>query len=186
LNLKFTLGRWDEIKDKTWQKYAYAESKELNISFSWAPHELPFYGSADSNRLNIRSVGSRLDEIPGNSNAIIILHWYLHVARASYVNYREHIQNAKTSILRLYERSPNVRILIKGPHSVQYFSNIEPHDYVKKYQQQILFEEFSEFRDKIIYLDEWDMTVGNENVNVHPQKAVNIEMIHNFMSYVCP
>jgi hypothetical protein len=57
-------------------------------------------------------------------------------------------------ILRLYERSPNVRILIKGPHSVQYFSNIEPHDYVKKYQQQILFEEFSEFRDKIIYLDE--------------------------------
>jgi hypothetical protein len=36
LNLKFTLGRWDEIKDKTWQKYAYAESKKLNISFSWA------------------------------------------------------------------------------------------------------------------------------------------------------
>jgi hypothetical protein len=30
------------------------------------------------------------------------------------------------------------------------------------------------------------MTVGNENVNVHPHKAVNIEMIHNFMSYVCP
>ena len=186
LNLKFTLGRWDEIKDKTWQKYAYAESKELNISFSWAPHELPFYVSTESNRFNIRSVGSRLDEIPGNSNAIIILHWYLHVARASYVNYREHIQNAKTSILKLYERSPNVRILIKGPHSVQYYGNIEPHDYVKKYQQQILFEEFSEFRDKIIYLDEWDMTVGNENVDVHPPKAVNIEMIHNFMSYVCP
>jgi hypothetical protein len=55
-----------------------------------------------------------------------------------------------------------------------------------EYQQQILFEEFSEFRDKIIYLDEWDMTVGNENVDVHPPKAVNIEMIHNFMSYVCP
>ena len=30
------------------------------------------------------------------------------------------------------------------------------------------------------------MTVGNENVDVHPPKAVNIEMIHNFMSYVCP
>ena len=178
LNLK-------EIKDAGGQNIR-TERHDLNISLSWAPHEFPFYGSAKSNRFKIRSVASHLDEIPTNSKGVVVLHWYLHLGRASHNIYRQHIQNAKQSIKRLTERSPNIKIFIKGPHSVQYWYHIEPHDYVKKYQQQILYEEFQDFQEKIIYLDEWDMTVGIENVNIHPPVSVDREMVHTLMSYVCP
>jgi hypothetical protein len=74
-------------------------------------------------------VASHLDEIPTNSKGVVVLHWYLHLGRASHNIYRQHIQNAKQSIKRLTERSPNIKIFIKGPHSVQYWYHIEPHDY---------------------------------------------------------
>lgn len=184
LNLKFQTGRWDEIKDKAWQKYAYAERKDLNLSIVWAPHELPFYGG-ESNIKNLRSVGSRLDEIGSNSNAIIVLHWYLHIARSPHTVYREHIRNARHAIDRLLKRSPGVEIFIKGPHAVTHPLNIEPHDYIKKYEEQILFEEFKDIQNRVIYLDEWDMTVGSENANVHPSRMTNLEMIHHLLSYTC-
>ena len=107
LNLK-------EIKDAGGQNIR-TERHDLNISLSWAPHEFPFYGSAKSNRFKIRSVASHLDEIPTNSKGVVVLHWYLHLGRASHNIYRQHIQNAKQSIKRLQNVHLTSKYLSKAP-----------------------------------------------------------------------
>ncbi|KAK3092367.1 hypothetical protein FSP39_001998 [Pinctada imbricata] len=184
LKLTFKQGRWDEIKDKAWQKYAYAEDKESNISITWAPHELPMYGSEASIR-NIRSVASRLDDISADSKGIVVLHWYLHTARIPPWAYREHVINAKIAVLNLLRRAPNVSLFIKGPHAIMYKGNTSPHDFARRFNEQILYEEFASIRDKITYLEQWDMTVSSENINVHPPKAMNAVMVHHLLSHVC-
>ncbi|XP_060085019.1 NXPE family member 4-like [Ylistrum balloti] len=185
LGLKFTTGRWDEIKDKSWQRYAHATLKSRNMSIEWAPHELPFYGNHHSSRLNVRSVAFRLDEIPANSSDIVVLHWYLHIARVSHKIFREHVRNAKESVIRLLKRAPNIKIFIKGPHALTYVTNMLPYDFIRQIEQQILFDEFLDLQDRIIYLDQWDATVANENVHVHPNMSVNADMVHSMLSYIC-
>ncbi|XP_021376491.1 NXPE family member 2-like isoform X2 [Mizuhopecten yessoensis] len=185
LGLTFTSGRWDEIKDKAWQKYAHAELKSRRISIDWAPHELPFYGTQGSLRYNIRSEGFRLDEIPANSSDIVVLHWYLHIARVSHDIFREHVRNARQAVLRLVKRAPNVDIFIKGPHSLTYVDNLLPYNFIRQKEQQILFEEFSDLLNRVIYLDQWDATVANENVHVHPTVSNTVDMIHTMLSYIC-
>ena len=184
MRLKFKLGRWDEIKDKAWQKYAYADHKRLNVSVTWAPHELPMYGGKTSVK-NIRSVANRLNSVPAGSKGIVLLHWYLHTARVGPATYREHVVNARDAVSKLIKRAPEVSVFIKGPHAHLFKRNTSPHDYVRRFNEQILYEEFYELRDHVTFLDQWDITVSSENPWVHPSRSNNLMMVHHLLSHVC-
>ena len=184
MGLKYKTGRWDEIKDKAWQKYAYADHRALNISITWAPHELPMYGGETSVK-NIRSVAYRLNSIPAGSRGIVLLHWFLHTARISSTAYREHVINARDAVIRLIQRAPEVSVFIKGPHAHSFRGNTSPHDYIRRANEQVLYEEFYHLRDHVTYLDQWDITVSSENPGVHPSRQMNLVMVHHLLSHVC-
>jgi len=80
-----------------------------------------------------------------------------------------HMQDARIGMERLIKRYPNVKFYIKGPHSVTYFGEEESVDFFRRLQDQVMFEEFQGLLNRIVYLDEWDITVASENVDVHPQ-----------------
>ena len=184
MGLKFTLGRWDEIKDKAWQKYAYATHKRLNVSLAWAPHELPFYGDRTSVK-NIRSVAYRLNSIPMDSRGIVVFHWFLHTVRLSPTVFREHVVNARNAVIKLIKRAPEVSVFIKGPHAHLFRGNTSPHDYVRRANEQIIYEEFSDLRDNVTFLEQWDITVSSENPDIHPSRSMNAVMVHHLLSHVC-
>ncbi|OWF41474.1 NXPE family member 3-like [Mizuhopecten yessoensis] len=183
LKLRVFVGR-HEIKDKAWQKFAEAENKKKSLSTFWSPHEIPFF-SYEQDKRNFRTVASRIDDLPGNKSAVVLLHWFGHMARTTPKHYRKHITSAKHAILRLLKRSPRSSILIKGPHSFTYTNFLEPLDYIGRIYGQILYEEFKDLQDKVYYIDQWDATVGNENLDIHPHHSFDLVMTNFVFSFIC-
>ncbi|OWF40540.1 hypothetical protein KP79_PYT25094 [Mizuhopecten yessoensis] len=72
LQIKYSEGF---TNNKAWQRFAHAYNTTLDLDVEWQPHELPFHGSPGSDRTNVKSVAYRLNRIPGNSSAIVIIHW---------------------------------------------------------------------------------------------------------------
>ncbi|XP_069104546.1 NXPE family member 4-like isoform X2 [Argopecten irradians] len=191
-NWFFLLAEVMEINDSigilsniAWQKFARAFNASLGLYTEWQPHELPFYGG-EANRSNIQSVAARLDKIPSKSNAIVLIHWFGHIARCcDHVVFREHVRNAKTALIKLLERSPDVQIFIKGPHLMKYIHILPPFAYIGMYVEQVLLEEFRDLTDKIIYLEQWDMSVAIENVNIHPEPILDKVSLNNLVNFAC-
>ncbi|OWF54114.1 NXPE family member 3-like [Mizuhopecten yessoensis] len=173
-----------EVKDKAWQKFAEARNIKESLLMYWTPHEIPFY-SYQQNKHNFRSVASRIDDLPENKSAIVILHWFGHMTRTTPQHFRKHITSAKDAIVRLLRRSPHSSILIKGPHSYTYRIFLEPFDYISRIYGQILYEEFRDLQDKVYYIDQWDATVGNENIDIHPNVSFNPLMVNFVFSFIC-
>lgn len=184
LNVTVRQGRPGETGDLVWHSYARAQSNPHDLHLEWMPHEHPFAG--EGMRRHIHSVSSRLKEIGPQSNAIIIIHWYLHFARFLDPNkFREHVQNAKAAIVELLKRSPDVYIFIKGPHAITFPPFLLPYDFIRRYMEEVLYEEFRDLQNSVYYLQFWDMTVGTVNKMSHPPGLVNTVMIHNFLSFAC-
>ncbi|XP_069126050.1 NXPE family member 3-like [Argopecten irradians] len=184
LRLSITDGR-QEIKDKAWHKFGEAIKTSKGLYLYWAPHEIPFY-SLEQNKDNFRSVASRIDALPSNKSPIVIMHWFGHLTRTTPQQYRDHVRSAKEAVLRLLKRSPNSDIFIKGPHSFTYNIFLEPFDYLSRVCKQILYEEFRDLQDKVYFIDQWDATVGNGNVDIHPTLPFFNEMMLNFVfSFIC-
>ncbi|XP_060065614.1 NXPE family member 3-like [Ylistrum balloti] len=176
-----------EIKaENTFNKFVQIHNKTLGLDLEWQPHELPFHGVPGSDRKVIKSVAFRLDKIPANSKAIVIIHWYAHIVRCcDHIALRQHVRNAKEAIVRLLARSPDVKIFIKGPHLVTYFNARKPYKFVGMFVEQVLLEEFSDLLDKLTYLDQWDMSVAAENVNIHPENTMVNISLNNLMNFAC-
>ncbi|XP_033733103.1 NXPE family member 3-like [Pecten maximus] len=186
LNLTISDGR-NEIKDKAWQKFAEAGNNNKSLSLYWTPHEIPFYGSerTEQNKNNFRSIASRIDDLPGQKRIILILHWYAHLARTTPQQYREHVTSAKHAVVRLLKRSPDSKILVKGPHSYTYNYFVEPFDYISRIYSQIIYEEFKDLQHKIYFIDQWDATIANENFDIHPKPALDPIMVNFAFSFIC-
>ncbi|XP_033733102.1 NXPE family member 3-like [Pecten maximus] len=186
LNLTISDGR-HEIKDAAWQKFAEAENNEKALSLYWTPHEIPFYGSerTEQNKNNFRSIASRIDDLPGQKSVILILHWYAHLARTTPQQYREHVTSAKLAVVRLLKRSPDSKILVKGPHSYTHDYFVEPFDYTSRIYIQILYEEFKDLQHRVYFIDQWDATIANENFNIHPEASLDPIMVNFAFSFIC-
>ncbi|XP_069126123.1 NXPE family member 4-like [Argopecten irradians] len=171
---------------KSWQKYISARSKKYGIKMEWMPHEHPFAGTPGSSITNLKSVQYRLDRIGANSTDIVVINWLLHIARSCDHNaFREHVQKAKSAIVRLLQRSPKIEIFIKGTHSHTYKKEFMPLEYIRRFVEQVLYEEFADLQDKIRYLEGWELTEAMENDNVHPSFHIVDQMVRYFMAFAC-
>ncbi|XP_033751063.1 NXPE family member 1-like [Pecten maximus] len=168
-----------------WFSLRKAVRQDLNFTMLWAVHELPFYTGENSPREMIKSVAWYIDRIPYKKKATIVLHNMMHFARTTPFEFREHIRDAKFAIGRLFKRMPEARVFVKGPHSATFINMLKPLDFIRRMHEQLFYEEFMEFHNKITYLNEWDLTTCIENVNVHPDPSTIDDMIHKFMSYLC-
>lgn len=163
-----------------------AHHRDLNISMMWAPHAMPhFVGVRWWPRKSQKSVSWHLDRIPASDHVIVVIHLYTHFMRALPGVFRLHVRDSVNGLTRLFKRLPHVKVFIKGPHSFTYFAMLTPIDYIRRLQEKIYYEEFASLHDKIVYLSEWDITTGSENVNVHPGTLTLTEMVNTFMSYLC-
>ncbi|XP_069100912.1 NXPE family member 4-like [Argopecten irradians] len=175
----------DEKLGHRWFSLRKAVRQDLNSTLKWAVHELPFYTGEDSPREMIKSIAWYVDRIPYRKKVTIVIHNMMHFGRLPPSEFREHVRDMKHAIGRLFKRMPQARVFIKGPHSATYRDILKPLDFIRKFQEQIFYEELMEFQNNITYLNEWDLTTCIENVNVHPDPSTVRDMINTFMSYLC-
>ncbi|XP_052104820.1 NXPE family member 3-like [Mytilus californianus] len=98
--------------------------------------------------------------------------------------YEEHVMNAKDSIVKFLDRVPGAKIFIKGPHSLEYNNGV-PYDFVRYLQDKIIFKIFDNIKHKVVYLNEWDMTVASESKAIHPSNDLIHQMVQDLLSYIC-
>ncbi|XP_060067795.1 NXPE family member 3-like [Ylistrum balloti] len=172
--------------NRKWYTTYEAENVKLNTSLALAVHANPFYGGSTAlPKSSIQSVAWQIDRVRTTKNIAIVIHMYLHLARTVSEEYRAHVKEAKRGIDRLLKRAPNAAVFVKGPHAVTAPAFQAPVDYIRQVQEQILHEEFKDIIDKVVFLNQWDMTAGSASVPIHPNKEILCSMVDLFISYLC-
>ncbi|XP_060068814.1 NXPE family member 3-like [Ylistrum balloti] len=172
-------------KEKPWHKLLMARNIKRNIDLMWAPHNPPFYVGPHQPLDTMRSVGNWLDRTPHDKPIIVIIHLYYHLTRTTLSVFRALVKDARAGVDRLLRRAPDSTVIIQGPHSITYKDSLEPLDYIRRRHEDIWFQEFMGIHNKVFYIDNWDRTVGNENVDAHPPTNTMTDVTDEMLSYIC-
>ncbi|XP_067675976.1 NXPE family member 3-like [Haliotis asinina] len=162
--------------------------KKFNFSIIWHAHQLPFYhGRHAHNRTVNLAENAILDSLPNATQDIIVLYLYVHFTLVHPDVFRRHVQKLVQSAKNLLERAPYVTLAVRGPHAFykSMFVKRGVASYWGLFYTDILHEHFSVLRNRIVYVDFWDMTVAMESYNIHPNAHVVEYMVHNMMTFLC-
>jgi hypothetical protein len=132
------------------------------------------------------SIAAYLDELEGNSSAIVVFHLYGHIVNYPTPIFQSRIAHARDAVERLYARAPNVQVFIKGPHAFHPPDWYLTHDIYAKVYSDMIHSAFVKLRDQVRFLDTWDMSVGmGEYHDIHPNKVVADAMVDQLLAYIC-
>jgi hypothetical protein len=162
-----------------WFKASTAVNREINFTVKWIPHSQPIY--TVNSKLS-KSIPTILSEIGSDENVIIVLHMYSHLLYYHYEVFWDRIRKIRQAVVELLERNAHVVIAIKGPHNFDKYNTI--HDYMGFMFTDILRREFTELRERVIYLDQRDMTIDGCH-GLHPDKYVVDQMVKTMFALVC-
>ena len=130
----------------------------------------------------------RLRHLSGShGNAVLVLHYYRHFTTYSVQVYRQRVREARKTVEEYLLLYPKVKVFIRGPHAVyQAYKKLTMiGDSGVSWYGQIWREEFAGLRDRVWYLDFWDLSLAAENFPVHPSDEVVMEMIKVLFGYMC-
>ncbi|XP_067652737.1 NXPE family member 3-like isoform X2 [Haliotis asinina] len=162
-----------------------ANHPKYNYTVYLLPHGFPLW-FAKANRTITKPVFARLDDIPSGSNDIILINLYAHFHFTPIHIYRARVHRTRIAIENLLKRSPDVTIIIKGPHKFSVRKSVSPLGGMwGPAYENILKKEFVNLYDQVMYLDVWDMTVAFENEDTHPHDLLVTMMVKVFLGYIC-
>ncbi|CAG5126684.1 unnamed protein product [Candidula unifasciata] len=143
---------------KRWHKPLLCAHKTNNFTLSWSPHTNPFMN------------GVTLDEIPSHGHYLIILNHFYHLT-VSHISVSDFLfRNIKDALVRLFQRNPNVQVVLQGPH-IAWFGWPEHYaagDMLGTHIMDLQQEIFQDVKDKMLFISHWDMTMAKENYDYHP------------------
>ncbi|CAG2222311.1 unnamed protein product [Mytilus edulis] len=163
---------------------AFSKNKRDNITVKWAAHEFPFFTYIPDATLDFFLPARYHLKVIRSKNPIVVLHWYVHMGFVPVSVYEDHVRNAKDAIIELLDRVPSAKIFIKGPHKIKN-DEVVPYDFVRYLHDKLLFPIFDNIKHKVVYLNQWDITVASENNEMHPTKDIVFQMVHELFSYIC-
>ena len=168
---------------KAWHKRSVCVVDALNFTMEWTSHAQPFFVGKEwfPNRYSTHSIASSIDALSGDIPAIIVVHMYSHVIYWHPSVFQDRMRAVSRSIKHFLNRNKDAKVLVKGPHtftntSMSYFSYV---------YSDILKEEFKDLYDKVMFMDQADMTVAKENRELHPPRDISEEAVRQFLGYVC-
>ncbi|CAG2203089.1 unnamed protein product [Mytilus edulis] len=186
LNLALSVKRTsDALKGYHQPIKAFSKNKRDNITVTWAAHEFPFFTYSRNATIHHFKPASYHLNVIRSKNPIVVLHLYIHIGYAPLSVYEEHVMNAKDAINKFLDRVPGAKIFIKGPHYFEHNNEGVPYDFVRFLQDKMIFKIFDNIKHKVVYLNEWDITVSSENKDMHPSYDLRKPMIHELLSYIC-
>lgn len=165
--------------------YCGMASQRANVT--WYPHSYPFFVRVTWTwRFSKHSPRFYMDAIPSTGRTVVLLHLYAHfLVHHSYI-VGLHVRDAAQGVRDLLSRNPSARVLVQGPHALAGAEKMIIGDHHAERSRRILRQEFQDLMDRVTFLDTWDMTVANENKDVHPHPRTVWEITRMFLGHVCP
>ena len=157
-------------------------NRTLNFTASFIPHRaLPLFAGNEwkSSRYDRKSISALLDDVL-DEKLIIVIHMFSHIKHDRSEIFQERMNAISSSVRRLLGRNENVMILVKGPHT---FNNILAYKY---YLYRVIIQEtFKDVSDKVIFMEQGDMTIAKNNKDIHPGIGIVREAVRQMIGYIC-
>ena len=143
-------------------------------------HEIPIN--------NIKSFPQIIDKISESgipdTSLVLLLNYQTHFTSYPPEKYRERLQHLVISLHRLFISKPSAKVFFKGPAPC--ISNTKWWDpYISLVYKTIIEEEFYDIKDRVTYLNVWDISVAHNVENVHPYGTALLSQLQQFMSLLC-
>ena len=171
---------------KKWKKRSRCVIPSLNFTMDWLPHTLPIVDKGMEYKA-IHSIATFLDEIRNNQKAVFVIHMYAHLLYFHSSVFLNRIREISKSAKHLLDRNKLTKLLIKAPHTFVrndgLFSGLN--DYFGFTYNDILFNEFQGLHDKIVYMNEKDMTISKAIQDLHPPEEVVRASVYQLFDYIC-
>ncbi|KAK6179871.1 hypothetical protein SNE40_012128 [Patella caerulea] len=186
IECKQTVGTSDFYR---WTRDAECENQNINLKIQWRPHNLPITSVeklSNEIRFRVKSIALLLDDIPTEGKYIFVIHLFAHFSRHHYYVIRERLRHIAVSLRHALDRNENLFVAVKGPH--MYSTDWMPavNDYTGPFVERVLMNELVEFRNRVAYLDFWDMSSAYGNVDIHPTEPMQWNMLRLLFGYACP
>ena len=172
-----------------WNVHHRCPNKDIGSLLTFDPHEYHLYLSGSFWPLySGGSIPSHIDTLPTTGRYIVIVHYFLHVLGAHLSVVHNRLLALKAACLRLWRRNPGVVVAFRGPHvmHVGWKVNHSLGGYVQgSLYYKLIMDVFLDVRDKVIFLDGWDMAAALENGVIHPTDNVPGGMANLLLSFIC-
>ncbi|XP_077326890.1 NXPE family member 3-like [Lithobates pipiens] len=159
-----------------------ATDAEFNYLVQWRAHQKPLRMDRTAVR-ELRFIASELDILGNRKGMIILITCWSHLITypvGVYINRLHHIREA---VVRLLERSPETKILIKSANTGYLFEHGS--DWLSLQLDTLMKAMFSKL--PVAILDVWQMTACHrEPEHIHPKMVVVKNEIDFMLSFICP
>lgn len=159
----------------------------IGIDLMYIKHEMPFH-NPNFPANGIVSMPQMLYSMAGNDiedhKLILVLNYNSHLSAYPPAIFRERLKHLAKAIQNFVKFKPHAKIFFKGPHiTIDDTRWFDPR--ISLLYIQILEEEFYSIMDKVIYLDDWSITVAHNTEDLHPGGNAFTSQINQLMSYIC-
>ncbi|CAG5121472.1 unnamed protein product [Candidula unifasciata] len=171
---------------KHWHKPLLCVDEENNFTLSWNPHTNPFIsGRLLASLDSLIPTSKALDKIPSHGQYLIILTHYYHLTTTHISAFDFMLRNIKDALVRLFQRNPNVQVVLQGPHIAWYgwLEHYAAGDMLGTQFMDLQQEIFQDIKDKVVFVSPWDMTIATENYDYHP--TVNKQIFETIVGFMC-
>ena len=165
---------------KAWHKLSMCVNKSLNFSTTFIPHERPLFSGDYWRKYEIEEkyTLAYLDAIQ-RENVVIVLHMFSHLTHYRTEIFQDRMNMLSSGVRRLLSRHTIPIVLIKGPHT---FNSILSYKYYT--YRLIIKEAFKGLHDRVVFMEQGDMTIAKHNKALHPDVGMVREAIRQLMGFI--
>ena len=168
-------------KWKSWHKQSVCRNSNLNFTAQWIPHAQPFYsGRWESKDQTTHSISADLNNISNSSKIVVVVHIFAHQSTFRSEIFQDRISSISRSARQLLNRNKDVIILVKGPHT---FDQLRSYFYYQ--YRAIIKKEFKGIANRIVFMEQGDMTIAKKNEEIHPEIDILKEAVRLLIGYIC-
>ncbi|XP_045199370.2 NXPE family member 1-like [Mercenaria mercenaria] len=164
-------------------------NKEYNTRVMWSPHSMPIFllYQWTSLRDTLYSISRRIDNIPQEEHAVVVFQLYMHMLRYHHSVFQRRMEIIRNSVEKCLKRNKNIVFMIKSPHTFfePTFDNLALGDYPGNVFSYILYEVFQGLHDKVVLLNNRDISLTYLNKNAHPSESIVNAMVNQMLCHAC-
>ena len=169
-----------------WHRKSICIVPAINFTLEWLPHAQPFFPGEewDNQKFGIYSIAKNIDSLQYSSTkTYFVIHMHMHMTAFHHSIFRDRMKRISKSVRDLLKINKNVTFLIKGPHTYNRAKQLD--DYYGYIYKDIMFQEFQGLHDKVVFMDQKDMTIAKALIRNHPRKDVVRGAVFQMLDYIC-
>ncbi|XP_044150600.1 NXPE family member 3-like [Bufo gargarizans] len=160
-----------------------ATDVEHGYLVQWRAHQRPL--SMKRTRVQeLRYIANELDNIGGGDDGlVIVINCMAHFVFFPVTFYLQRIRNIRNAVVRLLERSPQTKVIIKSGNTGFFYEHGS--DWLSLQLDTLMRAVFSGL--PVALIDVWQMTSCHYlPKGTHPQEIIIKNMVDSMLSYICP